>query len=166
MPAVLERQTPSIYLQAKQLVYDACVALRLEGIGTKEIAIRGGPWNKTQIYRGLTIWGNKVAPGAQASNYRNHFGYACVLSLIMLDENSAGGGAANDRLPMWKTVLFNRFDNQQLPGLSFPGATHLSCTVQDSSLRIPANHPAGGDRYAGDQLIVWYWVRVPTDDGE
>ena len=164
MPEI-DRSTPSIYLQAKKLVRDAVVALHLEGLNDKELVIRGAPWNMTNIFRGITIWGNKVVDGSQSSNFRNMSGYACVLSMICLDEGSPSGAEINDRFPLWKSNLKRRFHHQQLRGLAFTGATHLCCTVQDSTLRIPDKHPAGGSKFSGDQLIVWYWVREPKDAG-
>lgn len=165
MPTI-DRSSPSIYLQAKKLVKAAVVALRLDGLGAKEVVIRGSPWNQTNIFRGISIWGNKVVDAANSSNYRNVCGYAVVLSMVLLEENSPGETEGNDRFPLWKSCLKRRFHHQQLPGLRFNGATHLSCTVQDSTLQIPAKHQAGGQRHAGDQLVVWFWVREPKDNGE
>lgn len=163
--ATTERSTPSIYLQAKKLVRDAILALHLDGLNDKEVVIRDGPWNKTNIFRGITVWGNKIAKGAESSNYREVRAYAVVVSMIRLEENSPAGAEVNDRFPLWKSTISRRFDYQLLPGLDFVGATHLRCTVQDSSLAIPAKHPANGQKFQGDQVIVWYWVREPKDFG-
>lgn len=165
MPTI-DRSTPSIYLQAKKLVKEAVLALRLDGLNSKEVVIRPAPWTNVNIFRGISIWGNKVVDAANSSNYRSVVGYAVVLSMVVLEENSPSGDENSDRFPLWKSCLKRRFHHQQLPGLRFNGATHLSCTVSDSTLRIPAKHQAGGQRYSGDQLVVWYWVREPKDRGE
>lgn len=160
-----ERSTPSLYLQAKKLVRDAIIALRLDGLNDKEIVIRDAPWNIATVFRGLTVWGNKIAPGSHSSNRREHNGYAVVVSMIRKEEGSPSGAEINDRFPLWKSVIRRRFHYQQLPGLEFTGATHTICTVQDSSLAVPAKHPDGGEKWQADQCIVWYWVREPKDLG-
>jgi hypothetical protein len=164
MPAT-DRSTPSIYLQAKKLVRAAILALELEGLNDKEVVIRDGPWNHNKIFRGITVWGNKIAKGVQSSNYRNSRGYACVVTMITLDAGSPSGAEAGDRLPLWKSVIDRRFHNQQLPGLEWPGATHHSTTVQEFPIALPKGHP-DGDAKSADGLIVWYWVREAVDAGE
>lgn len=165
MPAI-ERSTPSLYLEAKKLVRDAVRALDLDGLNDKEVVIRDAPWNHANIFRGISVWGNKVVPAANGSNYRNVFGHAVVLSMLRIEEGSPSGAEVNDRFPLWKSCLFDRFHNVKLPGITTNGATHLSCTVQDSSLSVPAKHQAAGKRWQGDQVVVWYWVRKAKDFGE
>ena len=160
-----DRATPSIYLQAKKLVQQAVIALHLDGLNEKEIVIREWPWTETNIFRGITVWGNKLGnyPG---SNYRLGNGYAVVLSMILLADGATAGDEASDRLPLWKSSIKRRFHDMQVPGLAWPGATHNSCTFQDWNLKIPAKHQAGGTRFVGDQCIIWYWVRESKDFGD
>lgn len=161
-----ERGYPSPPEEVMIGIVAAIEALRLDGLGPGEVAVRSdwktGKGPDDAPFDGVTVsdGGEQLTQGVIG---KQEVAYVVAVTNCVPKDNDST--LKNDRTMLIRSNIRRRFHNRRIPvGDLTMGTQKHVCIVKPGRPRIPLG--VKFDQYDIDQLLILAWVRELPDEGE